>query len=197
VSETVIKVGRAVQEMKKKGLLPPLDELDEIVKATNTDDPDPADVAKLRRILKEYPELWRVAGDLVRYAVSNLAGAASGGVSFTAESMIQAVEVIHQNLGYNNAPEIERLLIEQVGLCWLRLSVLELNYTQVFSEGAMTIPQAGFWEKRLNFTQRRFLRAVETLARVRKVTCQTLALQVNIAGQQVNVMGDVRRETKE
>jgi hypothetical protein len=61
----------------------------------------------------------------------------------------------------------------------------------------MEIYQADFLEKRLNYAQRRFTRAIETLARVRKVTRQTLALQVNIAGQQVNVMGDVRRETKE
>jgi len=45
--------------------------------------------------------------------------------------------------------------------------------------------------------QRRFLRAVAPLVRVRKVTRQTLALQVNIAaqgGQQVNGLGDAKRE---
>jgi len=60
----------------------------------------------------------------------------------------------------------------------------------------MTIDQAHFLEKRLNAAQWRFLRAVETLARVRKIARRTPPLQVNIAtqgGQQVNVAGDVER----
>ena len=43
-------------------------------------------------------------------------------------------------------------------------------------------------------TQVRFLRAIETLARVRRLARNTPALQINIAregGQQVNVQGDV------
>ena len=110
------------------------------------------------------------------------------------------MEAIHTSLGYDHAPAIEQLLIEQVALCWLRLNVLEVKYTQIRKNTTMEIYQADFIEKQLNYAQRRFTRAIETLARVRKVTRQTLALQVNIAtagGQQVNVLGDVKRETKE
>jgi len=45
-----------------------------------------------------------------------------------------------------------------------------------------------YWEKRLTAAQRRFTRACETLARVRKLSRNTPALQFNIAtsgGQQV------------
>jgi hypothetical protein len=54
-----------------------------------------------------------------------------------------------------------------------------------------TLEQGEYWEKRLSAAQRRYLRACETLARVRKLTLGTLALQVNIAaagGQQVNMI---------
>lgn len=47
-----------------------------------------------------------------------------------------------------------------------------------------------YCEKRLSAAQRRFTRACETLARVRKLSRNTPALQLNIAtsgGQQVNV----------
>jgi hypothetical protein len=37
--------------------LPPLDQFREIVAKTNTDDPDKADVAELRRLLGEYPPI--------------------------------------------------------------------------------------------------------------------------------------------
>ena len=71
---------------------------------------------------------------------------------------------------------------------WLRLRWLEYRYQRVTS-GEYYMPEAEHWEKRLSAAQRRYLRAVETLARVRKMN---INLQVNIAtqgGQQVNVMG--------
>ena len=49
------------------------------------------------------------------------------------------------------------------------------------------------WERRLSAAQRRYLRACESLARVRKLGRTTPALQLNIAthgGQQVNVVTD-------
>jgi hypothetical protein len=52
--------------------------------------------------------------------------------------------------------------------------------------------KAAFWDKRLSAGQRRYLRACETLARVRKITRATM--QINIAGpgsQQLNVAGDL------
>ena len=51
-----------------------------------------------------------------------------------------------------------------------------------------------FWEKKLNVAQRRFLRASETLEKIRKMSAKNPTLQVNIAtqsGQQVNVAGNI------
>ena len=58
----------------------------------------------------------------------------------------------------------------------------ESRYTQKY--------QITLEEKRLSAAQRRFIRACETLARVRKLSRNTPALQFNIAtsgGQQVNL----------
>ena len=50
-----------------------------------------------------------------------------------------------------------------------------------------TSSQLQHWEKRLSANQRRYFRAIETLARVRKLASRTPEiLQVNIAEQQVN-----------
>ena len=53
----------------------------------------------------------------------------------------------------------------------------------------MGLPEVRFveiqhWEKRLNAAQRRFLRACESLARIRKMKLPPM--QINIAQQQVN-----------
>lgn len=51
-------------------------------------------------------------------------------------------------------------------MCWMGLNDCELNYTANAGQGREI---AGFWEKKLTASQRRYLRAVETLARVRKL----------------------------
>ena len=69
-------------------------------------------------------------------------------------------------------------------LCWLRLQLIEQQYSGV-QAGNMTLPQGDYWERRLSAAQRRYLRAVETLARVRRL--RVPALQVNIGEKQVNI----------
>jgi hypothetical protein len=66
---------------------------------------------------------------------------------------------------------------------------VELHYSHVMKQ-SITLTLGIFEEKRLSAAQRRFTRACETLARVRKLSRNTPALQFNIAangGQQVNV----------
>jgi hypothetical protein len=174
-----------------------IEEVQAIVERTNMENPSKEDVQALRRVLKERPDLWReVGGGLARQAMAHLIASTSA-TALARELQKQEVEAIRHNLGYDCEPGIERLLVEQVALCWLRLNLLEYEYTTIRKERTMNIDQADFLEKRLNYAQRRFVRACETLARVRKVIRQTLALQVNIAaggGQQVNVLGDVKQE---
>jgi hypothetical protein len=185
---------RTVAFEKSKGY-PALEEMKAILDKTNKESPRKEDVAELCRMLEAYPSLWRIGGDMARQARLQLIEAKSS-TPLVEESMRYGVEAICHNLGYDNAPEIERLLIEQVALCWLRLNVLEVEYTTIRNQRTLTIDQAHFLERRLNYAQRRYMRACETLARVRKIVRRTPALQINIAaagGQQVNVAGDLER----
>ena len=111
------------------------------------------------------------------------------------ESIAAGWKGVKRDLEYEHAPALEKLLIEQVGLCWMRHYILEQRFTNVTMAGG-TIDALNYWERCLNASQRRYLRACETLARVRKIVRRTPALQINIAaqgGQQVNVAGDVKR----
>jgi len=92
------------------------------------------------------------------------------------------LEELQRQLGYEAAPALERVLIDQVCLTWLRLHVLENQYDQL-TKGA-TLGVATFWEKTLSAHQKRFLRAVEALGRVRKLSVN---VQINLADKQLVV----------
>jgi hypothetical protein len=96
---------------------------------------------------------------------------------------------MREQLGYAESPPLERILIEQVLVCWLNLYVLEMNSATKLCESHST--ETGlYWDRRLTGAQQRFSRASDSLARIRKLSRNTPALQLNIAangGQQVNV----------
>lgn len=161
----------------------------ELVKKIDQDNPTPADVRALRAMLEEYPELWRVAGDLAYAAALNIVAKLDAGPLVT-ESLKHSWIAMKDELGYQSAPPLERLLMEHVVLSWLHLHVVELEYTHVMSEPIL-MDRADHWERRLSAAQCRYLRACEALARIRKLARTTPALQVNIAahgGQQVNLL---------
>jgi hypothetical protein len=111
------------------------------------------------------------------------------GTPFIIESARAGVDKLKEDLGYADALPLEKLLITQAALCWLRLNLLERTHWVKTYENHST--ETGlYWDRRLLTAQRRFTRACESLARVRKLSRYAPALQVNIAaegGQQVNV----------
>ena len=163
-------------------------ELDAVVERANKKNAKPADVAALRSALKEHPNLWRLAGDLAQQARAHTLQSVESTPAMK-ESVQHGLREMKRELGYADAPLLERLLIEQVLLCWLRLNLAEYQYTNVDNQGG-TFARMRYWEQRLTTAQVRYLRAIEALARIRKLARPT-PLQVNIGGQQVIAAGDV------
>ena len=160
----------------------------DLLKKTDCQVPDPADLHALRAMLEQHPGLWRVAGDLAHTAAMSIVGRMRA-YPLVAESLKRGWDAMKDELGYQLASPLERLLIEQIVLCWLHLHVVELEYTSLIGASPPST-DADHWEKRLSAAQARYLRAYETLARIRKLARSTPALQVNIAadgGQQINV----------
>lgn len=165
-----------------------LAEFRDLVAKTDKKNPSTADIEALRAFLKRHPRQWAIMGDLAKGAALQLIGGPDV-PPFARESLTHDWHVLRDELGYQVAPPLERLLIEQVVLCWLRHNMLEFEHASVVNKG-MSLTWGDFWDRRLAASQRRYLRACETLARVRKMVRTTPALQVNIAtagGQQVNV----------
>jgi hypothetical protein len=108
---------------------------------------------------------------------------------YVRECVTRRLQELGEELGYANSPPLERILIEQVIVCWVNLYVLEINSATKLRESHST--ETGlYWDRRLTGAQQRFRRASESLARIRKLSRNTPALQFNIAtsgGQKVNV----------
>lgn len=66
---------------------------------------------------------------------------------------------------------MEKLLIEQIILCWPRLYIIELIHHSNQRE-SHTITSGIYLEKLLTNSQKRFMRAVDMLMRVRKMQAQ-------------------------
>ncbi|MCK4393017.1 hypothetical protein KAX17_08940 [Candidatus Bipolaricaulota bacterium] len=162
---------------------------EDLLDKTDKKRPKKEDVKALRKMLSETLGLWRIAGDLAwqarRATISKIQASEA-----MRSSIRFGLDAIKDDLGYQNAPELEKLLIEQVVMSWLRMNLTEYNYTNIMMGESISLPWADYWERRLGAAQWRYLRACETLVRVRKLIRRTPALQVNIAtegGQQINV----------
>ncbi len=100
---------------------------------------------------------------------------------------------MRSDLGSASSPLLEQLLIQHVTLCWLNLNGVEFKHSNLMKE-SITLTVGTYWDKRLTEAQRRFTRACESLARVRRLS-RRIPIQVNIAaqgGQQINVSSESR-----
>jgi hypothetical protein len=152
--------------------------------------PTPDEVRRFRALLNEHTRLARVFGDQAEMA--RLAMLPSSDAHPIIRTAIDArCTALAHDLGREGATEIERLLIDEVVLCWLDHFRLEMHYGQQVERGELTTNMLEQWERILTSKQARYLRSIETLARVRRLL-RLPSVQVNVAtlgGQQVNVNG--------
>ena len=101
----------------------------------------------------------------------------------THEAQKRRCAALRRDLAGAAPTPIETLLVDRIVLCWLHLHLVEALYAQNMQK--LSIQQLDFHERRVSLAQRRYLSAIRTLAQVRRL--QVPAVQVNIAGQQLNV----------
>ncbi len=151
--------------------------------------PSSQDRARFTALVKQQPGMWHLYGDLAYHARAKLFDAVK-----MPESMRESLDVgmaeLRRELAGDAAPRMVQMLVENVVLCWLRLQLAEYHYTlNMFAKDGPSRAMGDYWERRLSMAQGRYLRAIETLARVRRLA---IPVQINIAadgGQQVNVAG--------
>jgi hypothetical protein len=167
--------------------------------AVDAPDATPDDVAALRTLFGEHQDIWRVFGDVGRQTERLMFEHAR-----THKSARLALEneaaALRRELGYDEAPALEQLLIQETVLAYLQLMFIRQKFDAVESVRAVAsqaAPIGMVYEKRLTGAQRRFLRASQTLARVRRLKLPSLQVNVTASGgQQVNVLVPERERRK-
>ena len=116
---------------------------------------------------------------------------AAGESEFGRETMRRYVENMKAELGFHTSTFVERMLIDEIAMRWLRLQVMENDHKSAtyrdhrFSEGM-------YYDKRLHLAQSRYLKAVEALAKVRKMIAQTQAKGAAMFKDLMEAKGDAK-----
>lgn len=154
----------------------------------NKQKPAPEAIDALRTLYRDVPNLANCFSQVARDTQEQLIN-----TMLTKEAdrigMLQYISNMRKGMGYFDASTLEKGLIDHIITCWLRLRRTELEHHAATRE-SHTHSTGIYWERRYTMTQHRYLKAIESLARVRRLT-QPAALQVNVGLQQVNTLGEL------
>lgn len=154
--------------------------------------PTNADLTAYRQLLNEHTALARQFGDLSMSAEGLLLMVLHNHAQMRIGAGMRAAQ-LRSELGYDESTALERLLIDEIVLCWIDYYRIEIAYAQQ-TKDTFTVVSLEQWERVLSSKQLRYERAIVALARVRRLL-HLPGPQVNInmpGGQQVNVAGEVR-----
>ncbi|REJ76262.1 MAG: hypothetical protein DWQ47_11655 [Acidobacteria bacterium] len=118
----------------------------------------------MRSWLKERPEVCGQVSDLMKRVENKLLE----DNPLVSEFIGLRILEMRDELGWEESSMLERLHIEQVCLCWLRLYLVESGHAYLL-DGSHSLSAGRYWEQRLDGAQKRFVRATNGLARVKKL----------------------------
>ena len=132
------------------------------------------------------PRLWEILSTLSSLAVRSwvdLLASAGPGREIVRRSIEKEIErKRHAAAGEDPSP-LERLLAERVALCWVAATYADAEYTRKL-KGGMSFREGEYYGKRCEQTNRQLLKAIESLARVRRLLTP---MQINIGQNQINL----------
>jgi hypothetical protein len=164
-----------------------------VARAYKSKKPGKEDLQKIRKFLREYPAMcpavFGLAETIQDTTIKKMVEQEPARIAIE-EHLVN----IRNELGYHDAPIMEKLLIENIVTAWLRVQWLEYQLT-LFMGREARFAELEFWERRLSMAQRRYLAACESLAKIRKMNIP--ALQLNIGNKQINVAGRVQATKNE
>lgn len=164
-------------------------EWDALVKRLNGPKPRAEDLDMLRAVLADGGPDGRHVTALGSSVI--LGDVLDGCTSQTAARLVLRADAdrMRRTLGGDNASRFERPLIDHIVTCWVRMQLAERDLTRV-TAGQHNMKEATYRDRRLSEAQRRYLRALHLLAKLRSMG----PLQVNIANQQVVMNGGNGRD---
>jgi len=128
---------------------------------------DPAALPEVRQALDLHPELWQRYGDLALHARQAWVDRAAGPNLLMRECIDRKLDALRTELVGPEASPLERLLGEQIVLCWLQSAYADATVAQVQRGEALATLKVMM--QRQESAQRRLLAATKQLALVRKL----------------------------
>ena len=141
-------------------------------------------LSKVRRVLKEAPDLGRIFRDLSTQAQQSLVERITASDLLSQEMLPSQLDAMRSELAGPEPSMLERLLSERIVACWLQLQYAEVLYAQ--NLGERSIAQSEYQQRRLDRFHGRYLSSIKSLAQIRKMGP---TIQVNIAEKQINTAG--------
>jgi len=160
----------------------------DLINKIDKEKPDATDLQEAEHMVSLNPSLWQVG---MGYTGSTLEQFINKTCPSKGQQLILKAEImsIKENLGYNTSDQSERLIIDQIMLCWIEMNYAAGRMHGLLTGGEYSIRTGEYWQENLTRYQNRYLKAIETLVRIRRLN-KGMVLQVNIAtdgGKQINV----------
>jgi hypothetical protein len=143
--------------------MPTREAFDDLIKLANAG--DRTAIETLAKLLDDHPELWQQVGDLAKNSEMLLILKIAGDDRFTRDSIERHVKAMRESMATTKATAMEKLLIDQIIVCWLQLQWVNVQYP---TAGESDIPAGRFILQQRESAQRMFIAAQNALATFRK-----------------------------
>lgn len=162
--------------------------LDLVSRTLKAKKPKKEDLREIKNFLIGRPEFCKAIFSIVDSVQTEIIKHMMGDQRVTQMAIEEYILCIRDDMGYHEAPIMEKLLIENIVTAWLRVQHCESQLAFRMT-GSQSISVMEFWERHLSTAQKRYLAACESLAKIRKMAVP--ALQLNIGDKQINVAGNL------
>lgn len=160
-----------------------LDDLNHLITLARSNETLPHEISRMRDYLARFPDLAQQLGDLSGFSLQNIASHAAADL-LTRESIQSTARELKQRLARPGDTLLEQFAIDQCVHAHMLHYTIELRYVNAHSTN-LTAAQSLYWEKRLDTSQKRLLRALDNLARLRRFALPPI--QINIAESRPNI----------
>lgn len=130
------------------------------------------------------PGLWDFYADLAMTAENAMIGLVAETSALTREALRRKLAAMRDELAGVGASPIERLLVDRVVVCWLQTQQADIAYARSLRDSSPK--DADYCQRRQDRAARQYLKAVRSLATVRRLLVSPI--QVNVADKQVNIV---------
>ncbi len=151
-----------------------IEEISALIKKTDKENPKPEDVKALRKMLETEKYLYRDNGNVQSQIFQGILGNVSKHSAFFRECSEKYIEEMKAELGFHSSTFVEKMLIDEIVMRWLRLQIMENDHNKTLN-ASHTLAIGIYYDKRLHLAHKRYLHSIETLAKARKMLAQTQA----------------------